>query len=420
MPESVSVEVMLNLLIALGAGLLIGAERGWQERDEKESYQSAGIRTFALTGLLGGLSALLSQHLGIAVWVTVLVALMLVVSIAYVGDLRRTGDQGITSELALLITFLLGSLALSGYAMLASAGAVVVALLLSLKNVLHSLLKRLSETELSGALKLLFISVVMLPVLPNETYDPWQVFNPYTTWWMVVLIAALSFIAYIAVRLTGTRYGLMLTAILGSLVSSTAMTLTLSRLSSKNLYKLLAAGLLATSGLMFPRVLLEVAVVNPSLLPLIAWSLGTMFLVYMAGAAVFWRRAVKEEPANAETPLRNPFELGPALRFALLLTLILFLVEAGRRYWGDAGVYLVSLLAGIADVDAITLSLSRSAHHELGGHVAVQGIVLAVISNSVFKAALVGFIGGRELALRTYPVVALGLGAGILVMLMTA
>lgn len=416
MPGSISVEVMLNLLIALGAGLLIGAERGWQERDEKESYQSAGIRTFALTGLLGGLSVLLSQNLGIAVWVTVLVALMLVISIAYVGDLRRTGDQGITSELALLITFLLGSLALSDYVMLASAGAVVVALLLSLKNVLHSLLKRLSETELSGALKLLFISVVMLPVLPNQTYDPWQVFNPYTTWWMVVLIAALSFIAYIAVRLTGTRYGLMLTAILGSLVSSTAMTLTLSRLSSKNLYKLLAAGLLATSGLMFPRVLLEVAVVNASLLPPIAWSLGTMFLVYMAGAAVFWRRAVKEEPANAETPLRNPFELGPAIRFALLLTLILFLVEAGRRYWGDAGVYLVSLLAGIADVDAITLSLSHSAQQELSAHVAVQGIVLAVVSNSLVKAAMIGVIGGKALAIRTYPVVALALCSGLLVM----
>lgn len=416
MSELLSVDIMLNLLIALGAGLLIGAERGWQERDEKESCQSAGIRTFALTGLLGGLTTLLSQSMGMAVWVTVLLALMLVASLAYVSDLRRTGDQGITSELALLITFLLGSLALSGYAMLASAGAVVVALLLSLKNVLHSLLKRLSEAELSGALKLLFISVVMLPVLPNETYDPWQVFNPYTTWWMVVLIAALSFIAYIAVRLTGTRYGLMLTAILGSLVSSTAMTLTLSRLSSKNLHKLLAAGLLATSGLMFPRVLLEVAVVNASLLPPLAWSLGIMFLVYMAGAAVFWRRAVKEEPANAETPLRNPFELGPALRFALLLTLILFLVEAGRRYWGDAGVYLVSLLAGIADVDAITLSLSHSAQHELSGHVAVQGIVLAVVSNSLVKAAMIGVIGGKALAVHTYPVVALALCSGILVM----
>ena len=134
------------------------------------------------------------------------------------------------------------------------------------------------------------------------------------------------------------------------------------------------------------------------------------------GAAVFWRRAVKEEPANAETPLRNPFELGPALRFALLLTLILFLVEAGRRYWGDAGVYLVSLLAGIADVDAITLSLSHSAQHELSGHVAVQGIVLAVVSNSLVKAAMIGVIGGKALAVHTYPVVALALCSGILVM----
>ena len=419
MHQTFAIDTMLHLLIALGAGLLIGAERGWQERDENDSYQSAGIRTFALTGLLGGLSTLLGQQMGMVVWVTVLAALMLVVGIAYVVDVRRTGDHGITSELALLITFLLGSLALSGYVMLASAGAVVVALLLSLKNVLHSLLKRLSEAEVSGALKLLFISVVMLPVLPNETYDPWGVFNPYTTWWMVVLIAALSFIAYIAIRLTGTRYGLMLTAILGSLVSSTAMTLTMSRLSSKPLQNVLSAGLLATSALMFPRVLLIVAAVNISILPHIAWPLSVMCLVYLAGAGVLWLRAIKEEPANAETPLRNPFELRPAIRFALLLSLILFLVEAGRRYMGDSGVYLVSILAGLTDVDAISLSLSRNALHELGMNVATQGIVLAVISNSVVKAALVGVIGGKALAWRTYPVIGVALAAGLLVMLLT-
>lgn len=418
MHQTIAIDIMLHLLIALGAGLLIGAERGWQERDENDSYQSAGIRTFALTGLLGGLSVLLSKQLGMAVWVTVLVALMLVVGVAYVAGLRRSGDHGITSELALLITFLLGSLALSGYVMLASAGAVVVALLLSLKNVLHSLLKRLSEAEVSGALKLLFISVVMLPVLPNQTYDPWGVFNPYTTWWMVVLIAALSFVAYIAIRLTGTRYGLMLTAILGSLVSSTAMTLTLSRLSAKPLQNVLAAGLLATSALMFPRVLLIVAAVNISILPSIALPLGVMCLIYLAGAGIFWLRAIKEEPANAETPLSNPFELRPAIRFALLLTLILFLVEAGRRYMGDAGVYLVSILAGLTDVDAISLSLSRNALHDLGMTVATHGIVLAVVSNSVVKAILVGVVGGRELGWRTYPVVGLALSAGLVLMLL--
>ena len=414
-----SLELVLDLATALAAGLLIGTERGWRARASDDTHLVAGIRTFGLVGLLGGLAALLGQQFGVAVWIAVLLAVALLALAGYLGEVRRSGDLGLTSEIALLVTFLLGSIALAHERSLAAGGAVVVALLLSLKEPLHSGLRRLSEAELSGALKLLFISLVLLPVLPNQGYGPWQAFNPYAVWWMVVLIAAIGFAAYVAIRVVGTRHGMLVTALLGGVVSSTAMTMTLSRLhDGRQLRALLACALLATSALMFPRVLLEVGVINPQLLPPLLLPLGLAGLVYAGGALVFYRIAGGELREVIEPPLKNPFELGPALRFAALLAVILLLIEAARTWLGDAGVWGVAILSGLSDVDAITLSLARSAKTDMSAELAVQGIYLAAFSNSLVKAGLIALIGGRELASRTLPVMGLGLLLGLLALLL--
>jgi uncharacterized membrane protein (DUF4010 family) len=170
--------------------------------------------------------------------------------------------------------------------------------------------------------------------------------------------------------------------------------------------------------LMFPRILLEVGLVNASLLPNLAWPLGVATLVYAGGALLYFHRTGTESEETAEPPLKNPFELGPALRFAALLALILLLVEGAQRWLGDVGVYLVAVLSGLADVDAITLSLARSAQGELNAQVAVQGIFLAALSNSLVKALLVAVIGGRKLALLTLPVMAAGMLAGAATLLL--
>ena len=305
----------------------------------------AGIRTFGLAGLFGGLAAVSVTHLGAFAWVAMFIVLGLLVIAGYLIDARRSGDHGMTTEVALLLTFLLGSLAIAESRQLAAACAIVVALLLSLKTRLHQALKRLSEAELGGALKMLFISVVLLPALPNQGYGPWQALNPYTTWMMVVLIAGIGFAAYVAIRAFGARHGLLVTALLGGIVSSTAMTITLARLNAPQLRAALAAGLLATSALMFPRVLLEVGIVNPALLPGLSLPLAAAGAIYAAGALFYYLRAASAADSDAEPLLKNPFELGPALRFAALLVLILLLVEGARRWFGDAGIYLVSLLA---------------------------------------------------------------------------
>lgn len=413
-----TIELFLNLAMALAVGLLIGTERSWSGRESPGQELVAGIRTFGLAGLFGGLAAISISHLGAIAWVAMFCMLALLVIAGYVIDARRSGDHGMTTEVALLLTFVLGSLAVAESRQLAAACAIVVALLLSLKARLHQALRRLSESELGGALKMLFISVVLLPTLPNQGYGPWQALNPYTTWMMVVLIAGIGFAAYVAIRVLGTRHGLLVTALLGGIVSSTAMTITLARLDAPKLRAALAAGLLATSALMFPRVLLEVGLVNPLLLSGLTLPLACAGAIYAVGALFYYLRAARTTDDNPEPLLRNPFELGPALRFAALLVLILLLVEGARRWLGDAGIYLVSLLAGLTDVDAITLSLASKARDGLSHEVAARGIVFAALSNSLVKAMLIAVIGGRELALRTLPIMFAGLLTALAVLLL--
>lgn len=413
-----TLELFLNLATALAVGLLIGTERTWSGRDNGGQELVAGIRTFGLAGLFGGLAAVSINQLDSLAWVAMFGMLALLVIVGYLIDAQRSGDYGMTTEVALLLTFVLGSLAVAESRELAAACAIVVALLLSLKARLHQALKRLSEAELAGALKMLFISVVLLPALPNQGYGPWQALNPYTTWLMVVLIAGIGFAAYVAIRFFGARHGLLMTALLGGIVSSTAMTITLARLNAPQLRAALAAGLLATSALMFPRILLEVGLVNPALLPSLTLPLASAGAIYAAGALFFYLRAAETPDENAEPLLKNPFELGPALRFAALLVLILLLIEGARHWLGDAGIYLVSLLAGLTDVDAITLSLASKARDGLSHEVAIRGIVFAALSNSLVKAMLIVLIGGRALAMRTLPIMFAGLVIALAVLLL--
>ena len=418
--EPASFELLLELIVPLAIGLLIGTERGWSHRHQSDDKLIAGIRTFGLSGLLGGIATMLAGIFQFFTWVVIFGGFVLLVVAAYIGDLKDNPDRGLTTEIALLLTFLLGSLSVLGHMGLASGLAAVIALLLSLKEVLHAGLRKLTGDELSGALKLLFISLVMLPVLPNEGMGPWAVFNPYSIWWMVVLISALGFAAYVAMKIAGTNYGLLLTALLGGIVSSTAMTLTLSRMHHhKTLHNILSAGLLLTSALMFPRVLVEMSVINPGLTSQLTAPLVTAGLVYVSGAIVLAVVATREPVNLSESTqlLHNPFELGPALRFALLLTAIVFLVEAGQRYLGDAGVFAIAALSGMTDVDAITLSLSKAALKNLDAQTAAIGIGLAVISNSLVKAGLIMVIGGYSLAIRCVPVMLGGMVAGIMMLM---
>jgi uncharacterized membrane protein (DUF4010 family) len=393
-------ELFFRLGLSLAIGLLIGLERGWQQREGPEGSRVAGIRTYGLIGLLGGIWALLAEELGEILLGFAFAAFVALMIVAHLRA-RTDTDQSVTGVVASLVTFALGALAVRGHEAVAPAAGVVTAVLLSMKPVLHSWLRRIEPAELYAGLKLLLISVVLLPVLPDRGFGPWAALNPYELWWMVVLIAGISFVGYLAMKIAGTQRGVMLTGLFGGMVSSTAVTLSFSRMGSTRttLRRLLAAGILAAAGTMFPRMLVEIAVVNRNLLGSVALPLGVMTAASACAAAWLWRMERSRHAAQGteEVMLRNPMELWPAVQFGLLLSVVILLAQLLRAWLGEAGIYLLAGISGIADVDAITLSLSRMAQTDLVPQVAARGIVLAATVNTLVKGVLALAIGGRAM-----------------------
>ncbi len=380
-----------RLALATALGLLIGLERGWAQRAAREGARLAGLRTFALAGLLGALAGVAGGETGIWFPAAVFLGLTGLVIAGHLIEVSKTGDYGLTTEVALLLTYVLGLMVSHGHLLTASSVAVVVTVLLGMKPQLHRWLQRLEPKEIHGLMQLALISVVLLPVLPDRGYGPWNALNPYQIWLMVVLISAISFAGYFATRIAGARRGLMLTALGGGLASSTAVSLNYARLGREQqaLQGLLAAGVLAASTTMFPRILVEVALVGPALLPSLLLPLGLMTLSGYLMAWWLWRNTENGGDASGFR-LRNPCELGTAIQFGILLAVILLLAQALKEWLGETGIYLLSALSGISDVDAITLSLARmSSDDTLAADAAVTGIVIAATVNTLVKAALV-------------------------------
>lgn len=400
-PGLEQLEIFKRLAIALGVGLLIGLERGWSDREEAEGQRIAGIRTFGLISLLGALWALI--YMSIGNWAVVMAFLGfcgLVIAAAWLRS-QQQGSYGITTPVAALITFALGALAVLGQLSVAAGTAVIVALILGLKTRLHGWLLRLDEEELFATLKLLLISVVLLPVLPDEGYGPWQAFNPYDIWRLVVLVAAISYCGYFAIRISGPQRGVLLTAVAGGVVSSTAVTLTLSRLqrkSQREFEPLYATGIILAAATMFPRMLLWVIIIQPALLPALLWPLGLMSLCALLIGLLAWRdlRHTSFDGPD-EVPFNNPFEIKMALQLGALLAVIMLLAQALREWFGNAGIYLLALVSGMADVDAITLTVSRMSGDKIDTITAVTAITLVAMINTLMKAVLGGMVGGFQL-----------------------
>jgi uncharacterized membrane protein (DUF4010 family) len=399
--EFADTEQIILLGIALAIGLLIGVERGWRSREAKEGERIAGLRTYGLTGLLGGGAGILSQYLGAIAFGLVFLSFTAAVTVAYIMRRKTSEDVSITGLISLLLTFVLGALATLDHVNLAASAAVVTALLLRFKDVLHGWLRKLERKELHAALQLLLISVVLLPVLPDHGYGPWQVLNPYEIWWMVVLIAGISFIGYFTMKIAGPEKGVILTALTAGMASSTALTLHFSRLSQKQegMNNLFASGILVACGTMFPRIVLIASLINPVLFNYLIAPMTVMTLLTFFSAAVIWHKSIDHPPSELAN-LINPLELKPALFFGALLVLVILLGKAAIHFFGDAGIYMLAAVSGIADVDPINLTLSRMSIAELSLDVTVMGIVIASSSNTLLKAGLAMFIGGPGLGVR--------------------
>ncbi|MFI3189608.1 hypothetical protein BCS42_05655 [Crenothrix sp. D3] len=402
--------------VALAIGLLIGLERGWRARDRVEGMRVAGLRTYGLIGLLGGLSGILAQQGNAFLMGFVFLGLTLVLLVAYSKSIDKFEDVSITSLIASLITFTLGALTVFNHITLASASAVVITSLLSFKPLLHGWLKKLEQHELNATLELLLISVVILPTLPNQGYGPWAAFNPYHIWWMVVLIAGISYLGYFAIKIGGNQHGPVLTGALGGLVSSTAVTLNLSKLSTQypNMENVLAAGILTACATLFARTLLITWVMNPVLCQTLLPAFLVMSLVTYLIAFLLWKNA-RDFRTHEELALKNPFQLGMALKFAAFLVLIMLLSKLLKDYFGDTGSYFLAAISGLADADPIIISMSQMSKQGLDVGVAAKAILIAVSVNSGIKSIFSAVIGNRALGFRVGGTLIGAVSAGLLI-----
>lgn len=408
-------QTTLKLAVALLLGAIIGLERGWDARGQKSGERIAGIRTFALIGLLGGVAALLTTKVTPWAFPVLLISVAAIALVAFSQRLAHIQNFSITGIVGILLTFCYGAVAVAIDPAIAAGAAVITAIILDNKQEIHGLVERLQSYELDAALKLLLISVVMLPLLPDIGMGPGGVLNPYEIWWMVVLIASVSFVGYFAIRVAGVKKGILFTSLFAGLSSSTALTLHFARQSKRapELSPQFATGILIACGTMFIRILIYCALINHKLLPRLAWPVVVMTLMLYIPALIIWKR--NEPRLNVSQPKlnQNPLDLKSALLFGLLLTVILVLGELSREWLGNAGLYALAATSGIADVDAITLSLTRMSQQSIAVQTAVVGIVIAAATNNLVKAGIAAAVGRKSLALLVAGPMLLSLVAGL-------
>lgn len=408
-------ELIYRLSVALAVGLLIGIERGWRTRNEAEGERSIGLRTLALTGLLGGIAAALGQAAGNAALVVGLAFLAFAPIIAALRYHEMAHDKtfGATTVLAALVTFTLGCLAVLVDPGIAAAAAVAATALLALKTALHAWLRTLTWEELRAGLVLLVMTLILLPLLPNRGMGPLSAINPYELWLMTILIAAVSSAGYVAMKWIGGQQGVVLSAIAGGLVSSTAVTLSFSRLAGEHPERAgsLVAGALLAGMTMMGRILFVAGAVNFAMLrwlvlPLAFAALGT------AAMAFWYLRQSDHRDADTPLALSAPFELGSVLKFGAFLACIMVAAKIATEWAGGSGAFALAALSGIADVDAITLTMARLGGGALDLEPAAAAILLAAAVNTAVKAGLGWFAGGAgpgaKLALASLIAIALG------------
>lgn len=402
--------VILPLLVSLALGLLVGFQREWT------SPHVAGLRTFAFITLLGTLTALLAPHMGVAGSWMIAAGLLAVTSmllIRYVLKFRGGDDAGLTTVMAALVMYLVGvSLVLVGMTAGVMIGG-VVAVLLHWKKPMHHFVQRIGEQEIRAIIQVVLIGLVILPLLPDRAYGPYQVLNPFKIWLMVVLICGVSVAGYIVHKFLGERAGTVLGGVLGGVISSTATTVSYARRTRQipESADIAAVVLMIASCIVFVRVLFEVAVVAPSILPRVAAPIlammGVMVLI-AAGAYVFTGRQRHQVELSGD-----PADLKTAMVFGVVYALVLFGVAVAKQHIGDQGLYAVAVLSGMTDMDAITLSTAKMIQsQQVDTEVGWRMIMIGAMSNLAFKAAAVGILGHRRLLGRITVLFGLSIAAG--------
>lgn len=408
---------LVRLAVALLVGLLVGLDR---ERAEvrKERPLFAGVRTFPMIALAGCVPMLLMPQAGPLLLFGSFLAVAAITVVSYARG-AAAGDIGATTEVAALAVFLLGALAGAGELLLAGAAGVALSVLLVAKPRMEGFSRALTQEEVSAVLQLAVITVIVLPVLPDAGYGPWEVLNPRELWLIVVLVAGFSFIGFIASRLLGEERGLMLSGAIGGLVSSTAVTMTMAERSRDNerAARGAAAAAVVASAIMCGRVAVLAAAINAGILGRLVPTLAAMAVAGIAGAWLV-TRPVKGEASNGAR-LSNPFSLKRALIFAVIYAAVVLAVRAGEEYLGSRGVFAVAALSAVADVDAATIAVTRMGPGDDAWRGAAAAVSLAVVVNTLVKLGIAVSMGNaafkRPVALALGGMAAVGAAAAAIV-----
>lgn len=410
-----NIDLFLRFGAAIAIGFLIGLQREYAHGGPNRDL-IAGERTFALFSLAGAMAAMIADELSSALaFFGIVLLLGLFAAVAYFMD-ARGGKVGLTTEVAIVIAVGIGAMCYWGYLTFAIAVGIATTVLLSIKLETDQLARALTREDVLAALQMAVISAIILPILPNETFlpPPFDVLNPFKIWLMVVFISGISFLGYVAIKIVGPEQGIGITGLLGGMVSSTAVTLSFSERSNRepDLSKPFVLAITIAWTVMFARVLIEVSVVNAALLgqvwlPITAAGLvGLLFCAYLFFA--------KRTAEKGDVKFSNPFDLMSAIKFGLLYALVLLISRAAQMYLGDTGLYLSSIISGLADVDAITLSMAElSKTGVLGMDKASLAIVLATMSNTLVKGAIALMTGSSTLRKSLIPVIVMIVVVGI-------
>ncbi len=402
--------VVRNFALALAIGALVGIERE-KHKTQTPGISFGGVRTFILLAQVGAVSAWLSLHIQ-SPWIFAVALLTVGAFVLTAYRLENQGELrslGLASEISALTVFLLGGAVMYGYAELAVPLAILTSAVLTFKQPLHGLVAKLASDDWVAGVKLLIATFIVLPLLPNHPIDPWQAINPYKLWLLVILISALSLVGYIAMRVLGAVKGTLVAGLTGGLVSSTAVSLSFARLSqtmtgqhASGISYALAAGILWAWLVMCFRVLLMAGLLYLPMLQAL-WPTVAVMAVLTLGFALFYsKRGHSGVDTSTSEPLANPFSLWAAVQFGLVFAVVLLVVSLTEHYAPAQGLYLVSTLAGVADVDAITLSMTELAQQDKVP-LAAQALMLALMSNTVVKTALVWSLASTELKQRMLP-----------------
>jgi uncharacterized membrane protein (DUF4010 family) len=375
------IEEALRIGAALAAGLLIGIERGWHLRDRKEGSRVAGIRTFALLGLGGGLAALLGAKGQPLMGGTIAIAAAAILILGYSKSLGERHDA--TTAIAALVTLTIGLLAGLGSYGLALAASAIVVLVLAMREELHGFVGKLDEADIKALARFAVIALGVLPFLPNEPMGPYGAWNPWKLWWVVVLVTGFSFMAYVANRIFGARRGTISTALIGGAYSSTAVTQSLAQqLGSKDAGGAEAAGIALATAVMYLRVILLVWFLAPRLLWAFLVVIALPLLVaWLAG----WWLYRKATSCDGPSPPGNPIALAPALAFLAFVAAAAVIARWAQGQFGQEGIAVLLLIMGSMDVDAAIVTAGGLPPQAIGAELAALALCGTILANMAVK-----------------------------------